>query len=144
MAERPSLTTSPNCFLILKLITTKCKVQRYPRRSYSASASRSSFEADGPHLTKRDQAFDSFGKKDTFGMRLLDCHVCRLSLPFPPPFQFLRVVPKQTADTLLHRNIQLISCCTCILTSNKSWTQFSVIFCSVQFHFKGPPGLYHY
>ena len=30
------LTTSPNCFLILKLITTKWKIQRYPRRSYSA------------------------------------------------------------------------------------------------------------
>lgn len=60
-----------------------------------------------------------------------------VSPAFLPPFPFLRVVPKQRADTLLHGSKQLISRCACILTSGKSRTQFSVIFCSVQFQ-KGP------
>lgn len=68
---------------------------------------------------------------------LLDCCVC--SLPPLLPFSFPRVVLKATADTFLHENTQLISCCACILTSSKSQTQFSVICCSIQFHFKRVP-----
>lgn len=62
-----------------------------------------------------------------------------LSPSLTTPFSFPRVVLKATAATFLRENTQLISCCACILTSSKSRTQFSVICCSTQFHFKRVP-----
>ena len=110
--HQKALTTSPSCCFTLKLITTKGKTPPCPRRPYSASAS-GLLQKQADHVSLNWSRPSAPLAKGTQLGCLRDCHVCCLPLPLSP---CLCVVPKQTADTVLQGNTQLLSRCACIWT----------------------------